>query len=683
MTYTSSEHTAVADFDPSPSATNETHPTQTSHEDTAVCDGDLVERAHEIVEMAKGKDGEDGDAGAPFEPDNLTILAELKKENRAEFERILPRLKGAGVRTKELQKSLKAAPISRKVPSETTEGETWCDGDLLARFSAWIVRDKTYFDAADHGRRYYEIAGRLDSGEPLPTVEVSAGDFSKLQRWVSGHWGSRAIIMPGAKTDRLRAAIQEHSNPEKVTVYEHSGWRKVNGEYVYLHADGTIGATGIQTQLPKPAVRLTEPSDANQLQEAVQASIRLLEAAPRTVSWPLLVAPYRAAIDTFYTNRQSLFLAGRTQAGKSCLAALAQQHFGSSFDADSLPGSWLSTFSALGQLCHQMKDAVVVVDDFKPAHLANNSKEADEKADMLLRAQANGTGRQRYNTGKCGISSHDPTSLVISTGEEIPPGESLRARLMILKLKQGDVDWRVVGRLQADARAGRFTEAMAGYIDWIRTRAPGLEGRLDERFEVWRKYFRTRFPSNLKRVVDNAADLVVGAELFLKFAVSVGAIPEDRRYTLLKEAAHAIEEVGRLQLTYQEHSDPCTHFLAMLKSALRSGEAYVVALEDEGAVKDGPFKWANPEEPPDGGWIGWTDGYGLFLTQKPTYSAIRAYAQKQGDPIKLTEKQLWKRLKHSQWLGRCDPDKTSTKLAGCKTRNDRPRVVHIPTLDKQ
>lgn len=60
------------------------------------------------------------------------------------------------------------------------------------------------------------------------------------------HIGASATVRAGHGTrDHARAAVQLLSGgvPTR-TVYGHLGWREVNGELVYFHAGGAIGANG-------------------------------------------------------------------------------------------------------------------------------------------------------------------------------------------------------------------------------------------------------------------------------------------------------------------------------------------------------------------------------------------------------------------------------------------------------
>src|SRR5262249_54638116 len=143
------------------------------------------------------------------------------------------------------------------------------------------------------------------------------------------------------KKDNLRAAIQEVSGsfPMQV-VYEHIGWRKIDGNWHYLHKGGAIGPAGND-----PAVRVHVPGGRTaefelpdiptsiDLERSVVASIHLIDVAPDAVMAALLGAVYRAPLAEAQRCDFSLFLEGPSGAQKSELTALAQRHFGSQLSA--------------------------------------------------------------------------------------------------------------------------------------------------------------------------------------------------------------------------------------------------------------------------------------------------------------------------------------------------------------
>jgi hypothetical protein len=67
---------------------------------------------------------------------------------------------------------------------------------------------------------------------------------------------------------------------------------------------------------------------------------------------------------------------------------------------------------------------------------------------------------------------------VIASGEDLPKGQSCRARLVIIEVQRGDVDKEVLTELQRAGHAGLLVQAMSAYIQWLAPRVPELKTTL-------------------------------------------------------------------------------------------------------------------------------------------------------------------------------------------------------------
>jgi len=109
---------------------------------------------------------------------------------------------------------------------------------------------------------------------------------------------------------------------------------------------------------------------------------------------------------------------------KSEITALGQQHFGATMDARALPGSWTSTGNALEAIASAAKDALLVIDDYVPQGTTADRARLNAIADRVLRAQGNRSGRGRLRSDATMRRSRPPRGLIVSTGEEVPGGQS-------------------------------------------------------------------------------------------------------------------------------------------------------------------------------------------------------------------------------------------------------------------
>src|SRR5262249_743442 len=152
---------------------------------------------------------------------------------------------------------------------------------------------------------------------------------------------------------------------------------------------------------------------------------------------------------------------------KTELAALIQQHFGPEMNSSRLPAHWSSTANALEGIAFSAKDVILVVDDFCPTGAQSDVARTHKEPDTLLRAQANRSGRQRMRSDGTTKAAKPPRGIILATGEDVPRGHSLRARMLIIEVGANDVNFKSLSECQRDAAAGLYAQSVAAFIAWL------------------------------------------------------------------------------------------------------------------------------------------------------------------------------------------------------------------------
>ena len=441
----------------------------------------------------------------------------------------------------------------------------------VANFHARIVRDLVY-DDGEQERREFAIEAVV--GEIKLAFCVSAAEFPRMD-WVLNKLGPRAIIYPG-QHQHARAAIQCLSGEiREERVFSHLGWRKPDSHWVYLHAGGALGADGsvsnVHVQLPPSlqGYRMEALQEVDGGARAVRDSLHFLRVAPDRISVPLLAGVYAAALGR---RGFSLFLVGRSGVFKSTIAALCQQHFGAAMDASRLPANFASTANALESLSFHAKDALLVTDDFAPAGTPAD-RGLRSVAERLFRAAGNQQGRSRMGKDGRSSTSQPPRALVLATGEEVPHGESIRARLLIVELRPGEVDRITLTECQKAAQQGRLAAAMGSFLVWVAGQYDHLQQRLSARTQAIRSEIGGR--TLHARLPIAVADLQASLEIFLEFAFEIGAVGSVERAKLAQRSIDAFNDLMACQTKYHRTSDPASRFLSLLQAGLSSGRAHV------------------------------------------------------------------------------------------------------------
>jgi hypothetical protein len=552
-----------------------------------------------------------------------------------------------------------------------------------ARIASNIVRD----DGADR-RIVIEIRAAV-VGREVRSFSVPAAKFAALN-WPTEHLGTEAVIYAGVPFGPAHVdnAIRLLSGPPEFdTIYEHTGWREVDGQRVYLHGDGAIGAKGpvegISVELPSALAgyRLPPPPGAEELRSAIRSSLGILDVAPDLITAPILGRVFRAPLGT---SDSSDHISGSTGEGKTELAALPQQFWGAGMDARHLPGSWSSTGNQLEGLAFAAKDALMVIDDFAPGGSIHDVAKIHREADRVLRAQGNQSGRGRANPDGTPRSGKPPRGTILSTGEDIPRGPSLRGRMLIIEVSPGDVRWDRLTACQRAASAGDYARCMSGYVMWLAGHPAVIDGMAASvralRDQALRK------GEGHRRTPGIVANLAYGWRVFLQFAEDVQAITPAESKALWDRAWAALGETAARQQAHQKSADPVRRFIDLLAAALASGRAHVADLEGQAPARPEPWgwraQWGSDEDGQDtktyysqGNRIGWIKGDDLYLEAEAALSAIQELATRQGEALSVTGRTLRKRMAERGLLVRTDPGSESL-LVKVTADGARRRVLH-------
>ena len=450
----------------------------------------------------------------------------------------------------------------------------------LCNFAASIDEEITYDDGAEL-RREFVISGRLDTGEPLPEARVGASELAALS-WILREWGSRAVVFarPGTR-DHLRAALQTLSRPARRRVFGHTGWIDRGEGPVFLFHGGAAGATGVEVELPPPLDRFRLPSEVVDAPDAVRCSLRLLDCGPLEVTAPLLAAVYLAPVSSILDPDTAVWLHGASGSLKSTLSGLAQAHFGA-FDQKTLSASWTSTDNALMARLHVLKDVLTVIDDYAPQDDARAQRDLDRRVQRVLRDVGNRAGRSRLGGDLTQRPEHRPRGFLLCNGEALPPGHSINARLVQVEVERRRLDLEAITALQS--RAHRLPHAIRGYVAWLAPRLGELATSLPRTRDTLRETFRTgglhlRQPEAL-------ANLYLGIDLFLRFAVDTEAVPVSRADEIRGAVRTAFQTIAFRQGERLGTLEPTHIFVRSLATLLQEGRATLLSPGESSASGD-------------------------------------------------------------------------------------------------
>jgi hypothetical protein len=302
-----------------------------------------------------------------------------------------------------------------------------------------------------------------------------------------------------------------------------------------------------------------------------------------------------------------------------------------------------------------------------------------QKAARLIRAVGNLQGRGRMRPDISLRPAKPPRALVLSTGEDTPAGQSIRARMLVCEADAKDVNWSILDAAQQDARDGQYALAMAAYIQW-------LASRYEEEIERFR-----RESSELRdaahrdgahrRTTWIVAELGAALKVFLRFAVAVEALAEPEAVVLGKDLWRALRDAATAQAEQQRAEDAVERFLALLNGALGSGTVHLRDADkpDKDPENAHAYGWRPRRDgalEPYGRQIGWLDANGVYLLPEITFGELQRLAIAQGAGFPCIARTLWRRLDQRGLIVNRDTteQRFTTKLG---VGNARHRVIHL------
>lgn len=458
----------------------------------------------------------------------------------------------------------------------------------LCNFSARISEEQIIDDGQD-SQHLFAINGKLHGKIPLPPIEITAEKFAGLS-WIS-KWGSKACLEPGQTVkDYVRHAIQKASTDTPVkTHYGHTGWREINGQWVYLHAAGAIGcgpdmpqvSVKLSRELERYSLPLTpfcKQESAGDFLEAekkgIETSLQFLDIGNPAVTIPLFCLIYLAPLTTLLNPQPnfSFYLFGISGSFKTTVALLALAHFGQFSGAESL-SNFDDTSGILEKRSFTLKDSVQVIDDYHPS---SNRKAAESKegiAQRMIRAYSNRTARGRLNSDMSERGRYEPRGMMLMTAEEQPTLESTLARVCIIEVTEGALDRDKLTMIQKNADTLPF--AMASYITWLRENMAEIKEAFPGRFRELRE--RAATEGFHKKLPEQAAFMGFALETATSFFYEKGALLKDAAGALVAEGWGIFRQLAEKQQQRIKDDDPVALFFEIVSTLLLQGQARLEA----------------------------------------------------------------------------------------------------------
>lgn len=466
-----------------------------------------------------------------------------------------------------------------------------CLCDFLPEPKEIILRDD-----GSRIRTDFVIGATDPAGRPLPDAVVEGVDRYQSMRWpleAWGHYGNLKVIKNAAQhvLDAINTAGQTASRHREV--YEHTGWRKIDGQWVYLYNGGAIGAQDVSVEMTGDLKRYNLDDCGVDLFEAACSELLLLDAFPARIVYPQMAQAYLAPVYSVMEDMQqppsyAVMVIGKSNAGKSTIASYVLAHFGTFYNRE-FPASFENTPNGVRDKLFYVKDSLLVVDDYFTQKDGRTRNPHDMVANAIISAVADRSGRARLDADKRLSGSKPCRGMCIMTGEDLPQiTDSRQLRIYKIDVSPGEIytDVSDLEPYRQMARHGDFRQVMRAYIDNLRERyddlGKELEGRILEASDMMREAVHRKEG----RLIECATHMMVGVGLMLDHLKACGVIDEDEKARRMKLAAEAIaaniDEQGRAV----DEGKPEEVWLETLRSLLATRSVTLLS-ELESADGDG------------------------------------------------------------------------------------------------
>ena len=545
------------------------------------------------------------------------------------------------------------------------------DPERLANFNARIVAEQIEDDGSLEEQRIFEIEAELDSRKQ--TVRVPASKFAAMA-WPTAMLGARAIVYP-SQSDKVRAAIQSLSyNIRQMTVYTHTGWRLIDGVQSYLHSGGAITPTGNRTDvtvrlpdslryylLPEPA------SELDKIREAYETVLSVKNAFKNQLTVPLIGGVFASVLGRI---DYSMYYSGQSGTRKSELTSMAQAFFGSGFHRITLPANWgMDSPIALMLKAFRAKDALLTIDDFAPNGQKNHDDKLHAKAEDVLRAAGNGSGRTTAKVDHSERAGKPSRCLIISSGEEIPKGLSLQNRLLIVPMQLGDIPDKELSEVQRMARENELSMANAVWIQHVAKFHDTVTRRVNRRCIQFRDRLCQK-NKNHARQPTTIAHLISAWYAWISSGVASKVFTRKEARKLRVEVWQAMTASMDAQKEQHTTRHPAEYFLELLRSALLSGRCHLATTDGfQPETHANKYGWRNGVA--QGELAGWIEGAFIYLEPGAAYKSANSQGVSIGEGLPVSPTSLWRRLDEKGLIALKEPGR------GLKYRAP---LIGVPTV---
>lgn len=521
-----------------------------------------------------------------------------------------------------------------------------------------LVKERRIIDdgITTHEEVVCQVCRAGQVGEP---VSISLRDYQG--QTPTQRFGAACYLSPELRSakEHYRTAIgAQAENAPCTTIYQHTGWRKINGEWVFLNGGHSVAKDGLTRDFSVELDNQLEPYGfvGGQDEERFKTLLDLLpKVAPPALVYAGLglcfLTPLNGLLrEKGFEPRFILYLTGKTGTRKTTLAKLFLNFFGRFDNGTPAPASFMDTANAVERKFALADSVVMLLDDRIPSSTPSVKAQMEKMEQSVARMIGDRAARARMEMDGSLRKACRPKCGLIVTAEEafVNIGESAVARSISVELKPGDVNLEAL--TEAQEKAGHLNQIMGEYLGYILSHFEDLSNCLPKVFTGYRAKAQT---GGHGRLAEAVAHLQLGIFCMCEWLKSAGQIDERRAHSMLGESWKLFLELAGEQRERMTEEQPTKIFLDTLREMLNR-DTYLIRRVDQANMAS------------TGKILGYRDTLFYYLYPEAVYAAIAKQLEAQGQVFPLSRNTLFKAL-HNEGL--IEPDKkqlTKVKRLGGK-----------------
>ena len=332
-----------------------------------------------------------------------------------------------------------------------------------------------------------------------------------------------------------------------------------------------------------------------------------------------------------------------------------------------MPENWSSTGNAIEKKAAIAKDAMFVVDDFVARGTQSDVARMHRDAERVLRSQGNQSGRDRMTSTTELRCANVPKGMICSTGEDLPNGHSLQARLVIINMKKGSTNTGVLSQIQDYAKTGDLAQLNANFIRWIAAAAD--DGVIEQYFIDALSSCAEQLPTEgHARTRDNLSQMLVGMWIYLQYAIDVGIMNLEAADIFKLQAIKTVLALSQIQAGVDKDSSDAERFVKVLQSALSMGSCHL-AKQGGGCPKyytaaGWKMTGAGRSQKIEGQGVkvGWMNDKHVFIDITAAQKVVKQLSQATGNYLGSSDRAVTKALYEANMLAEVSKDRLTIKV---------------------